>query len=572
MAGRGHRGAAGPRVATVWLVCLAVVASVLLGVAVPSRASAQPARRKLYVVSDSVVLGAKSAIESTFSGWDVTLDGVPAIFTETAAGLAAERREHIGDVAIVATGYNYPYWDPARFDRSIDQMMSVLTGAGATTVIWVTLREISPEYVTPAAWRQIQPYYWYFPRVNQHLRDALHRHPQLSLADWDAISHVPGLTYDAIHLDTSGARRMADLLHREVQIATTRQRGTTTQVIDVTRAGVPADAAAVALNLTFTNQRLPGWAVVHPCGSPRPNTSNVNYRTDTTTANAVVTALGPGGTVCLYTVHDSHVIVDVTGWFPKGSPIDVATPTRLLDTRGGPRPTPGTDVRVPIGGVAGRPAAGSAIVNVTAAEPLDTGYVTVHPCGRPADTSTVNVRRGADSAALTTVPLDDSGALCVRSSTSTHLLVDLVATSPGRGPLAVPRRVLDTRRSAGAGAKAERIQVLTVPVAAAAGLPSDTTGVALTVTATDADDAGFVTVWPCGAPIPVASTLNVGSGGTVANAVLTPLGTDRTVCVAASVRTHLLVDVTAVFEPPGFVGATPVRVRDTRIDGPPRAA
>ena len=30
-------------------------------------------------------------------------------------------------------GYNYPYWDPARFDRSIDQMMAALTGAGATT-------------------------------------------------------------------------------------------------------------------------------------------------------------------------------------------------------------------------------------------------------------------------------------------------------------------------------------------------------------------------------------------------------------------------------------------------------
>ena len=86
-----------------------------------------------------------------------------------------------GDYAIVAAGYNYPYWDPARFDRSIDAMIATLLEAGVKHVFWVTLREVKPQYISPGAWRQIQPYYWYFPTVNDHLETALARHPDLSL-------------------------------------------------------------------------------------------------------------------------------------------------------------------------------------------------------------------------------------------------------------------------------------------------------------------------------------------------------------------------------------------------------
>ena len=78
-----------------------------------------------------------------------------------------------GDYAIVAAGYNYPYWDPARFDRSIDTMVATLLEAGVKHVFWVTLREVKQQYVSPGAWRQIQPYYWYFPTVNDRLEMAL---------------------------------------------------------------------------------------------------------------------------------------------------------------------------------------------------------------------------------------------------------------------------------------------------------------------------------------------------------------------------------------------------------------
>ena len=81
-------------------------------------------------------------------------------------------------------------------------MVATLLEAGVKHVFWVTLREVKPQYISPAAWRQIQPYYWYFPTVNDHLERALARHPNLSLIDWAAVADQPGLTYDAIHLNT----------------------------------------------------------------------------------------------------------------------------------------------------------------------------------------------------------------------------------------------------------------------------------------------------------------------------------------------------------------------------------
>ena len=129
-----------------------------------------------------------------------------------------------GDYAIVAGGYNYPFWDPARFDRSIDSIIAAFEQAGVKYVFWVTLREVKPQYITAGVWAQVQPYYWYFPTVNEHLRAAVARHPNLSLIDWAAIADRPGLTYDAIHLNTFGASEYANNIARVVMSAASASR------------------------------------------------------------------------------------------------------------------------------------------------------------------------------------------------------------------------------------------------------------------------------------------------------------------------------------------------------------
>jgi hypothetical protein len=182
----------------------------------PARAAALPAQR-LLVVADSVVLGAEAAIRREMPEYDVTVGGFPAIFTDVAADLV--QRDYLGSlgrVAVVATGYNYPYLDPPRFDRMVDHMMATLTGAGVERVVWVLLRESSRANSPDSAGWQVDRYAFYFPDVNAALRRATTRWPQLQLADWRTLGAPTGLTYDAIHLNVTGQRLMASLLHGEV--------------------------------------------------------------------------------------------------------------------------------------------------------------------------------------------------------------------------------------------------------------------------------------------------------------------------------------------------------------------
>ncbi|MEZ5259982.1 MAG: hypothetical protein R2705_24785 [Ilumatobacteraceae bacterium] len=54
------------------------------------------------------------------------------------------------------------------------------------------------------------------------------------------------------------------------------------------------------LNVTVVGAPGDGYITVYPCGTARPNASNVNYALNDTVANAVLTKVGPGGKVCFY--------------------------------------------------------------------------------------------------------------------------------------------------------------------------------------------------------------------------------------------------------------------------------
>jgi hypothetical protein len=89
--------------------------------------------------------------------------------------------------------------------------------------------------------------------------------------------------------------------------------------LQVTGAGtsnIPADAGAVVLNVTVDGPQQTGHITVYPCGSDRPDTSTLNYTKGNAMANASIAKIGAGGKVCLYTLQPTHLIADVTGWFP----------------------------------------------------------------------------------------------------------------------------------------------------------------------------------------------------------------------------------------------------------------
>jgi len=79
------------------------------------------------------------------------------------------------------------------------------------------------------------------------------------------------------------------------------------------RGNVPAGASAATFNVAVIDPADAGYVTLFPCGT-RPGTSNVNHGPGGVVANNAFTKLSPSGTVCLYTLVATDVIVDVTGW------------------------------------------------------------------------------------------------------------------------------------------------------------------------------------------------------------------------------------------------------------------
>lgn len=548
---------------------ITVVALVLVSVVdvSPSAANDHDDDHQLFVMADSVVLGARSALVREFPDRQVTVAGVPAIFTEVGARRVTEQAALVGDIAIAATGYNYPYWDPERFRRSIDLMVQAMTAAGAEHVIWVNLRTATRENSPRSGWFQVSQYAWYFPTVNQHLVEALDRHPNLSIADWEAVSRGTGLTYDAIHVNSAGAALMARVIHEELLDVETRHDGGEIFRLQVAGvAGVPADAEAVALNVTATEARNRGFVTLYPCDRPRPTASSVNITRGATAANLVVADLAADGTVCLYTQDATHLVVDLAGWFPAGSGLQSEVPQRILDTRD-PQQSPlkpGAQGTVPLDVGAG---VGAVALNVTTTEAEGPGFVTVYPCDQPRPlASNVNTVPGRDVPNLVLARPDADGRVCLYTHQPTHLVVDRLAAAPrhtGTELLTTPQRLFDTRVD-GTGARLPRTQDLAVEVVDTAGVPGDATAVWLNVTVDDPAAEGFLSVRPCGTPWRGTSNLNFSPGQTVANAVLAEIGASGQVCVFANADTHVIVDIMGWVDDGTYRPADLTRLHDSR--------
>ena len=90
-----------------------------------------------------------------------------------------------------------------------------------------------------------------------------------------------------------------------------------TNVIAGGQMGVPANAAAVFINVTITEANGPGYVQVYPTGQGTPgNSSSLNVEAaGQTRPNAVFTGLGIGGQFTMYALVGGHLLADVAGWF-----------------------------------------------------------------------------------------------------------------------------------------------------------------------------------------------------------------------------------------------------------------
>ncbi|MCX6525747.1 MAG: hypothetical protein NTX58_13465 [Actinobacteria bacterium] len=185
--------------------------------------------KTLTLLTDSVGLGVKDALPAALPDWQVDVRGRPAFMLKAANAELAADPAPVGSVVVVALGYNslwgqdraqYDTW-AAQFNREADALIATLREKGAKKIVWVTLRDPDPSLIPPSALAQAQKYNWYFPYVNEQLDALVVRDPVIALADWAAVSNLPGLTYDAIHLKTLGAKLMVETMKAGIGLPTT---------------------------------------------------------------------------------------------------------------------------------------------------------------------------------------------------------------------------------------------------------------------------------------------------------------------------------------------------------------
>jgi hypothetical protein len=196
--------------------------------------------------------------------------------------------------------------------------------------------------------------------------------------------------------------------------------------------GVPADATAVAVNVTATQSSSSlAFATIWPAGEPQPLASNLNLQPGFNVANLAVVKLGSGGAVDIYTnIGSTHVVADVVGFYRDGTGgrLVPLSPTRLLDTRTGAKIPAGGTADLQVTGSASMPAgATAAVLNLTSTESASsTGFLTVHPRGSSLPTaSTLNYRPPFNVPNQALARLSESGGVALYSgSAASHVVVD----------------------------------------------------------------------------------------------------------------------------------------------------
>lgn len=210
------------------------------------------------------------------------------------------------------------------------------------------------------------------------------------------------------------------------------------------RAGVPADAVAVVINVTAADPTAWSNLLVYPTGSVRPLASNLNYQAGQTVPNLVIVKLGTSGNLNFFNAAGStHVIADVMGYYraSSGTMFTPVIPVRLLDSRpgystfdglssGGGRIGASGTKTVQIAGRGGVPSdATSVVLNLTAVDPSAWSNLLAYPTGTVQPlASNLNYRAGQTVPNLVIVEIGSLGRISLFNAAGT---TDVVADVMG---------------------------------------------------------------------------------------------------------------------------------------------
>ncbi|MCU1221343.1 MAG: hypothetical protein JWN42_2540, partial [Candidatus Angelobacter sp.] len=137
-----------------------------------------------------------------------------------------------------------------------------------------------------------------------------------------------------------------------------------------------------------------------------------------------------------------------------------------------------------------------------------------------------------------------------------------------------PCRLADTRNAAGAFGgpflAAKSTREFDIPNGTCS-IPATAQAYSINATVVPHGTLGFLTAFPCGQPLPLASTLNAIDGRIKAAAAMVPAGTNGGLCFFSTNDTDLVLDINGYFVPNtsttalAFFPVTPCRLVDTRL-------
>ena len=489
----------------------------------------------------------------------------------------------LGDTVVAMIGYDD---SGVVFGSAVDQFMALTQQLGVKRVIWLTFKT-DVSYVGPTYASNDTTY----QSNNRILTEKATLYgDRLVLADWNAEGHLHPTWFerDGVHLTLAGATGLGGWLKGTLDKVAPGRCSTNAKVrgitaaapsgaLDTTAAGVelvaprrlvdtregdvleadrslkvaldgvvPADSTAVLVNLTSTNPCTAGFLTAYGCDQPRPSTSNVNVADVGSRATMAVVPTN-GGDLCVYTKNRADVVIDLFGYTSPGvaGRLQAVAPVRLADTRFG---TGADTVKGPLAGgrptvistapAPGRPAGATGVaLTVTAVAGRAAGWLAAFPCDAPALTSVVNVEPLEVVANTAFVKLSAAGTVCVQSNVAMDVVLDVSGWVAPAGDLhraQEPGRLVDTREGKGGTRLADGATLrLAVP-----GQPK---AAVLSVTAVESTTSGYLTVYPCDQPRPLASNLNVNGRDTRANLIVSPT-TNGFVCVYAQRAADLVID------------------------------
>ena len=158
----------------------------------------QVTQNHVFVLGDSVLLGAANEIPAALPGWQVIVDAKVSRFLNQGIEVLQARRAEIGEggVVVIQQGNNY-LGSEQQFREEIDQTMAVL--ARVPKVVWLTVAEFRADRAD----------------VNKEILEAAQRYPNIVLADWNGVwlpNRVAFTSHDGLHLKRPGANAMAALI------------------------------------------------------------------------------------------------------------------------------------------------------------------------------------------------------------------------------------------------------------------------------------------------------------------------------------------------------------------------